>query len=270
MRDVHVRDTLAALRAVAEGAIATHDSAATLLGLARPSPRPPGPVTLARPGVQDFDGPRLRLRGTEIPRAFVVRVDGVLTTDVRRTAVDLARGLGLAQALIPLDAAARALVAARTQLDGNALRRAVLAPELRAYAARELAYAAASCRKHPGIVAVRNALPYVDPAAESPLESRSRGWFLHAGLTSLRIGVPVSAGASVYWADFYDDERQVVGEADGWSKYGDDVEEIRRSWAAEKRRQAALESAGMRVVRWTSEDTRATVTARMRTALRRD
>ena len=127
----HMAEVRAAETAVGPGAIATHDSAAIALGLARPTAAPPERVTLARRGVQDFDGPRLRVRGSEIPSAFVVRVDDVLVTDVRRTAVDLARSRSLPGALVPIDAAARALVAQWSGAVGNDLRHAVREPALR-------------------------------------------------------------------------------------------------------------------------------------------
>jgi hypothetical protein len=267
-RTQHLADVRSALRAVGSGAFTTHDSAGLVLRAPRPDPRPPGLISLARPGIQDFSGPGLVVRGSLIPSAFVVEVDGIPTTDVRRTAVDLARGRSLPDALIPLDAAARRLVASASGAEGNGLREAVHDQLLRAFAAQELAYAVSACVGWPGIAAVRRALPYVDPAAESPLESRSRGWFLGAGLRGLEIGAAVSAGDRTYWADFCSRRHRVIGEADGWGKYGNDMDAVRRSLAEEKRRQADLEAEGWRFIRWTSLDTRQSVVSRMGSALR--
>jgi very-short-patch-repair endonuclease len=264
----HVSLVRAALVAVGAGAFATHDSAAAVLAGATPDPRPPEVVTLARPGIQDFAGPGLVVRGSDIPAHFVTRVDGVPVTDLRRTAVDLARGRSLPSALIPLDHAARRLVAAATRTTGPALRREVLEPEVRARALRELAYAVASCRGWPGVASARRALALTDPASESPLESRSRGWFLMAGM-ELEIGARIEVDGATYWADFCDRERRVIGEADGWSKYGADGADVRAALKAERARQDRLVAAGWNVVRWTSDDRSAQVVSRMRAALSR-
>jgi len=125
-----------------------------------------------------------------------------------------------------------------------------------------------ACRGWRGIASARRAIARLDPASESPLESRSRGWFLEAGIVGLEVGVPIAVGGHTYWADFCAPTHRLIGQADGWSKYGEDLGQVRRSLAAEKERQAALESDGWRVVRWTGDDARQSVVARMRTALR--
>ncbi len=202
----------------------------------------------------------------------MTHVDDVPCTDLRRTAADLARGRQLPEALIALDAAARHLVSlmSGTQHDNNAtrLRTAVHDRVLRDRARRELAYAVASCSGWPGVVAARRALQYVDPAAESALESRSRGWFLVAGLPALEIGVAVAVDNRTYWADFCRRDARVIGEADGWSKYGTtDLGRTSPTSTAERERQRDLERDGWRVVRWTSTDHRRTVVTRMHEAL---
>ena len=54
--------------------------------------------------------------------------------------------------------------------------------------------------------------------------------------------------------DFFWPQWRLIGEADGFGKYGTEPEEIRRNWAAERRRQAQLEDAGYVVIRWTWAD----------------
>ena len=125
-----------------------------------------------------------------------------------------------------------------------------------------------TCRGWPGVVAVRDALRHVDPASESPFESRSRGWFLEAGIRSLEIGAPIRVGATTYWADFCDRERGVIGEADGWEKYGATAEEVQRTLRAERVRQDRLVADGWTVIRWSGADSRWDVVTRMRAALR--
>ena len=111
-------------------------------------------------------------------------------------------------------------------------------------------------------------MSHLDPRSESPLESRSRGWFIRAGIRSLDIGVRIEAQGSTYWADFCSRTHRVIGEADGWSKYGATADDIADALRAERRRQLDLERDGWRFVRWTSDDSEAAVTARMREALR--
>jgi len=266
----HLTDVRAALAVVGPEAVATHDSAALVLDSRRVRTDVPDVVTLARRGIQDFAGPGLVVRGSDIPSAFVSVVDGIPVTDIRRTAVDLARGHSLPQALIPLDDALRRIVGDMSGAREHELRLAVRDPALVDRARQELRYAVESCRGWPGILAVRRALPHASPASESALESRSRGWFLLGGLPPLEVGVAVAAGGTTYWADFCSHQHRVIGEADGWGKYGEEIQTIRERMAHEKRRQAALESAGWRVVRWTSSDARASVVDRMRAALRSD
>ena len=268
-RTEHVALVRAALTAVGDGAFASHQSGAAVQALPTPSARRPSEVTLVRPGIQDFRGPGLLVRGSEIPVHFVTTIDGIPVTDVRRTAVDLARGRRLPAALVPLDAAARRLVATATGTSGQALREAVHDPAARAVAMREIDYAVASCRGWPGVTAARRAAALADPASESPLESRSRGWFRETGI-DIEIGVRIVVDGVTYWADFCDRGRRVIGEADGWGKYGADVDQVRAALKAERTRQDRLVEAGWTVVRWTSDDTRAQVVARMSAALRRD
>jgi very-short-patch-repair endonuclease len=143
----------------------------------------------------------------------------------------------------------------------------VLDPALRAEAAHLLACAYRRCFGWPGTVVVRDHLDLVNPASESPLESRSRSWFWDAGLRHLKIGQPLTIGGVTYFADFLDEGRRVIGEADGWGKYGTDLRAQRDARDAERSRQGELESDGYRFVRWTSSDTRQRVVHRMWRAL---
>lgn len=268
MRLRHIDAVRAALAAVGPGAFATYDSAALVIDCPRAVTTEPTHVSLCIPGVPDYTGPGLVVRGSPISDRFVTVVDGIPTTDVRRTAVDLARGRSLWSALTPLDAASRLIVARQSGAHGNDLRRAVRDPALARIARAELEYALEAITGWPGVVAARRALRYATPAAESPAESRSRGWFLAAGIASLDVGVPIPVGRRTYWADFCDEKRRVIGEADGWIKYGDDLESFRRTLSAEKVRQSDLEGDGWRFLRWMSDDPRRDVVSRMHAALR--
>ncbi len=263
----HASALRAALASVTDRALATDDSAAALHGMAVPTPTRTRLVQLGVPGARDRVRAGIRVRGSWIPPHRRILVDGIPATDVPRTAIDLARGRPLPDALISLDSAARLLVAAATGTRGNALRASAREPGARDSARRELDAALRECRGWPGTAAVARALPYVDPAAESALESRSRGWFVQAGIAHLEIGSPIRCGGTTYWADFCDPIRRVIGEADGWTKYGSTGDDARRAVERERRRQRDLESDGWTFVRWLSTDTRLTVVHRMLQAL---
>jgi len=264
---VHISAVRAALQAVGPGALASHESAAILHGLARPSTASVPRVTLVRPGAANWSGPGVVVRGSGVPDDARTIVHGVPATGLARTAIDLARGHHLPDALIPLDHASRLLVARRTVGGPENLRHAVHDEERRGDARDELVRALSGCWGWPGATAVRSALPLVDPASESPLESRSRGWFLEAKLPPLEVGFEIRCDDRRYWADFAEPGRRVVGEADGLAKYGSAWSDVRERIEQERHRQADLERHGWRVVRWLSTDRRAGVVARMSSAL---
>lgn len=138
---------------------------------------------------------------------------GEPTTNPLRTAIDLARGLPLHEALVPLDSA---LGLAISQLGMPPdVARAVLLSHL------------ADLGRTPGIRAVAHAAPYAHPGAESALESIVRGRIIHAGLPVPRVQVHVvGASGRTYVADLGMDlpgeEPGSCGlliEADGLGKY---------------------------------------------------
>lgn len=264
----HPVEVRAQLRVVGQGAMASFDSAALLHGIARPSSQPPAVVQLVKPDAAGFTGPGLIVRCSPVPTRDRTTAQGLPCTSIARTAVDLARGRPLHSALIPLDSGARLLVAERTSTSGNDLRHAVRVPEHRAAVRHALSAALDALVGWAGTVAVREALAHVDPASESAAESRSRGWFVAAGLGPLAPGTPIPCGHSTYWADFCVPEHRVIGEVDSWAKYGGTAAEMREAMDRERRRQRELEAAGWRVVRWTSTEARPTVLARVRDALR--
>lgn len=259
-----VRATLVSVR---DEVLVAGDSAAIVHGLARPLSTAPAQVLLVRPDGSGYSGGQTRRRGSPVPRAQRAVVDGIPVTSLERTAVDVARGHALASALVPLDSAARLMVARETDATGNRLREYAQVPELRRLSSARLETALLAIRGWAGTVRVRNALPHIHPASESAHESRSRGWFIEGGLGALNPGTPVACDGTTYWADFCDPRRRVIGEADGWGKYGVTEESVRRAVDDERRRQAELESEGWRFVRWSTSTGRAAVVARMSRAL---
>ncbi len=232
------------------------------------------PDAVSEPMPSPLGAPALlpvHLHGSGLPDWQRDVVAGIPVTSLARTAVEHARHRPLHLALVPVDAALRRLtLGAPPPDDREARRRLADRPGAIAAARRELSRVVESMRGWPGIVAAREALAYADPRAESPLESCSRGHVLERGLRSPEVGVPVvGEDGRTYYGDLVWRAERVVGEADGWSKYGlaaDPMQRLRE----EKRREDALRRAGWLVVRWTSDELRdrpASVVARISAAL---
>jgi len=179
----------------------------------------------------------------------IVMMDGVPVTTLARTIVDLSRHLGTPRALISVDAALRRIIEQSSPL-GSDLRRLVHDAGLRSHATSTLAPVMAFQAGWPGIRRARATVALGDPAAESPLESESRGILVLRGVPAPLVGAPVvGANGVTYWADMLWEDRQVVGECDGGMKYSGPEALIK-----EKLRQEELEQAGLRIVRWMYPD----------------
>ncbi|MFM7211273.1 MAG: endonuclease domain-containing protein [Actinomycetota bacterium] len=194
--------------------------------------------------------PRVILRPVDVWPDDFLTVEGMPVTGLLHTAVDLvrmglrpartarAKSLSLPEALVVLDATCRSL--------GD------LTPD---DAAHRLAQVRPRFRQAQGIRAVDAAALYVDPRAESPLESWSRGYMVVYGLPMpLLQHTLIGADGMSYRVDFYWPDARLIGEADGLAKYGDDPKAFRRAKAEEVSRQRALEAEGLRFIRWTWDD----------------
>lgn len=237
------RARLTALRDRNPGIVACGSSAALDWGL----PIPPGydvargDVEVAyRNGAQGRRGrrPGVVARRWSIPDGHVTTGPrGQLVTDPLRTAIDLARGMPLHLALIPLDAAL-----------GVAIQHGFTCEEART----ELRTRWNQCRTANGMATVGGAIRHADPLAESPLESIVRGRILVAGLPIPRLQVPVMGKSGrFYRADLGLDLAgdapgtfRLLIEADGMGKY-----QSPKDLADEKRRQHDLERQGHIFVR---------------------
>jgi len=258
----------AALLVAGHRAVASHGSAAVLHDLWLPAPRP-ATVELTVPGEPDRTDHGMRIHGSRLPADFVTEADGMRVTTVSRTAVDLARGRSLPQALVALDSAARTLALADPIVTPASLRSVELRRELLHKVRPQLDAAYDGVRTWPGTVVVRGALALLDLGSESPFESRSRAWIITAGLPAPILAFPARGGSGrLYFADMAWPERRVLGEADGTGKYGIDEVTIRTRLRAERERQRDLEDAGWTVVRWDSREAAPRVTARLARALR--
>lgn len=210
----------------------------------------------------------LRVHSSRLPEEFVTIVGGSRTTTIARTGIDLARGRSLPHALVAIDGAYRRLVEAHRPRAGRELRERTVPPEVHAAIREELESAFAVTWSWPGTRSVRAALDLVEPASESAFESWSRGWILAVGLPVPVVNAEVvgHSGTS-YFGDFVWRSRRLIGEADGVGKYGTNPAEVRAALKAERARQADLEAAGWRFVRWTSGEGGAHVVARIARAL---
>ena len=177
-------------------------------------------------------------------------VSGVTVTSAMHSAIDVVRmgirpghrvraeALAIPEALVLLDAAT-SMAGARTAREGISLLES-MRPRFW------------HCS---GIRAVDIATPHVDPLAESPLESWSRGYMIVYGVPApLTQQVVTGVDGQDYRVDFCWPGLKVIGEADGLAKYGDTPEQVREAKRREFARQRALEEAGWTVIRWTWDE----------------
>ncbi|WP_280384079.1 hypothetical protein [Nocardia wallacei] len=224
-----------ALHDLSDDAILSHQSAAVVYG---------APVWVAL--LRRVTVTRNRRNGGRIrpdvkvhcaPFDAVAELDGFVLTTPARTIVDLARTTPFEAAVVAGDALAREYGVAAGDL------------------ANELELAK---RRH-GMAAARRVVQFLDPHSESVGESRSRVMLRRLGLA-----MPQSQG-DVYGGDgrmlgrvdFYFGDTGVVGEFDGRVKYGrllEPGEEPGDAVFAEKKREDAMRSNGLQVVRWTWDD----------------
>jgi len=165
-----------------------------------------------------------------------VIVDGVLTTSLARTVLDLSRTIPLAQAVAAGD---RALATGLTDAD--------------------LSVVLARMERWPGVRRARVAASMLDARSESPGESFSRVELVRQGLPQPQLQVEIldRRGGVIGRGDFGWDEYRTIGEFDGRIKYGrllrpsEAVEDV---VYAEKLREDAIRDEGWQVVRWTWSD----------------
>jgi hypothetical protein len=212
------------------GWVASHATAAHLHGLALLRRPRPDRLVLTLPsaakGHADLYG--IHFHRAALHPDHVDVFEGVPLTTVARTLVDLARALPLRDGLVAMDAALHAGQVTQEQL------MAVVS----------------ECRRWPWVRRAARAVALSDPAAESPLESVSRLFFIDHDIPMPTSQVTLTRrGLFLARSDFWWEAQRVAGEADGLAKYTDAA--VLR---AEKLRQERIESAGIRVARWTWYD----------------
>ncbi|MGY1782106.1 endonuclease domain-containing protein [Geodermatophilus sp. SYSU D01036] len=186
----------------------------------------------------------LRVRRTVLPPVDVVQVRRRPCTSGARTAIDIARGEPLGEAVAALD-----VLLARGVVDRAALRRSL-----------ETSPSSRGARR------ARRAVELADPRAESPQESRVRVLLALAGLAAVpQYTVRDDDGGFVARVDLAFPEHRLAVEYDG--AWHGEPGQLRR----DRRRLNGLTAAGWRVVFVTAADLRApeAVVARVVEALAR-
>ncbi len=227
--DRHRLDVAAVLAASAPTTVASHESAATIWGIALLNRSSADELRLTRPsmsarGRRDRD--RTRISSAELPASHVRRKGGVRVTSPARTVVDLARSLPFRDAVVVADSAMHRGLVSRTALERMLI----------------------DCSTWPGIAKAARAVAFADKRSESPLESISRVTFHEFGLPAPQPQAWINTEPVMFRVDFLWREYRTVGEADGKVKYTDS----NVVWE-EKLRQEDIADLGFELVRWTWE-----------------
>jgi hypothetical protein len=232
-RDRH----LVAMRAVAETSrrrlLFCAESAAALHGIPVLGAWPESPHVVDQVGRRRAALVGVSTHRRDLPDEDVVDIGGVLATSPLRTAFEIAASRGFLAGVIAFD-----------YVLGSAFR--IPRDEAELWLER--------ARPFRGARRADAALGAATGLAESPLESLSLGQCHLLGFPRPRQQVEFTVDGRVYRTDFYFEEADVIGEADGRSKYGPDgipgpaPEE--RLWA-EKEREDSLRSVVSGFARWT-------------------
>jgi len=229
-----------------KASFASHDSAARLLGL--PTDQEPQefdgiPIChITQPGQSRVDR-WVVVHGCVVPDALVETVRGIPSSGLVRASIEQAATAYLGRAAAFIDAAMRQSIDARRgEIE---LRDAVRDLKLRRQVRQMWHSGLDHFVRHRWVTRVRFAVKHSDPASESYLESESRMVMILGEIPLPECGVPIRAHGRQYWADFCWKSERLIGEADGLEKY-----EIPGSLERQEQREAALRSAGWRVVRW--------------------
>jgi Transcriptional regulator, AbiEi antitoxin/Protein of unknown function (DUF559) len=226
-QDPEAARTLAMAAAVAVAgpdAVASHQAAAQLHGLALLGRPDASPIPVSVPSGRDrlLQGPPpARIRRTSLPGVHVCVHGGVPVTSVGRTVVDLARTTSFRAGVVVADSA---LYQHKTTK-------------------ADLMLVIDACRFWPGIDQARRVLAFSTDLAESPFESVARVAFDEAGLPAPELQVWVGDERPIARVDFLWREYQTIAEADGALKYAD-PDRARQ----QLQRDAELRDAGFEVV----------------------
>lgn len=228
--------TLAAARSVEPETVISHGSALALYGL------PLYEVPLRLPtATRHRDGRGGGRRSSALICANLPldgatgMVDGIPVTSPARTIIDVARTVSLESGVCAAD---------------EAVRRELCTT-------RDLQLEAEAARGRTGAARARALPALCSGLSESVLESLIRLILVLGGLPAPELQAWFGARRGErFRVDFYWPAWRLIGEADGFGKYGTHPEEIRENWAKERRRQQQLEEQGYIVIRWSWQDLR--------------
>jgi hypothetical protein len=212
--------------------VASHESAAVLLGLAHLGPWPDLVHVTVPPASGSRHSGKVRRHAAVLHGGSVTTRCGFRVTTPARTAVDLARGRGFRVAVVTLDRALRFGDASKDELIG------VLS----------------GCAGWPGASAAKRAVAFADARSESVGESVSRVVLAEQGLAPDDLQHQLfSARGFVGRSDFWWEAARTVGEFDGKVKYGafDPAKDPREVLWEEKKREDRIRDLNVQVVRWT-------------------
>jgi Protein of unknown function (DUF559) len=221
---------VAAVRALrGHSGVASHQSAAALLGLRLLTTPPQGTVTLTVPPGKRKGGytrSGVTCHMANLPKEHLTKRYGVPVTTAARTVIDIARTAPFAQALVAADSALYERHTSKTEL-----RRTLT-----------------SCAQWPGTAAAKAVVDFASGLAESALESCARAVFHERGLPPPELQVPVigQSGTLIARVDFMWRNYRVIAEADGLLKYDSGQVAIK-----ELARDRLLREAGYEVVHFT-------------------
>jgi very-short-patch-repair endonuclease len=227
-------------------AVLSHESAAVVWDLPHPGferwHESPPSVTIAATGARSRRGQAVHHRGTLPPGQVTRDHDGYAVTTVARTAVDLAAGLDLPQALVLCDAGMRQVIDAMLTRP----KRSDYASTRFVSAARERLEEAATSN---GRAALTEALRLAVPARESAPESLTAGHLHMAGLPMPLFQHKIPSRIGSLYPDFYWPELGLIGECDGAVKYAEAL-----GYVNEKEREQVLRDLGYLIVRWLAKE----------------
>lgn len=227
-------------------AVASHHSAALLLGLRLLKDPPAGRVTLTRPDARKRNRQSYKdvaFQSAALPPEHTINWRGIPATNTPRTVIDLARTLPFMDAVVVADSALRQYYFGRDQ-----------------YLA-----VATWCNGWPGTRRARRVIEFADPEADSVLESCMRVRLAEWGFEPPETQVTIITERADYQVDFLYRRQQVIIETDGMAKFRD-----KRDLIDHYKRRQDLEDAGFIMVHVTWHelfDEPERVKARIRKAL---
>lgn len=212
--------------------VASHHSAAQLLGLNLLNPQSPGTVMLTVPPgtrVSYYARTGVVCHMAELPSEHLTTLYGVPATTAARTVVDIARTASFMEGVVVTDSALYERHTSKTELRRVLLR----------------------CDRWPGISRSRRVVEFATGLAESVLESCARVVFREQGLPAPELQVHISGRDRTVIArvDFFWRRYNVIAESDGLLKYDGGERAI-----AELKRDRLLREEGYEVVHFTWQE----------------